>query len=74
MNKVYDNTNCLLGKVKNILKYTKEELITDETIDEIIESLKEFNENDIVFINYSNGMGYSIDAFDERDVIYVGEE
>lgn len=74
MNKVYDNTNCLLGKVKNILKYTEEELITDETIDEIIESLKEFNENDIVFINYSNGMGYSIDGFDERDVIYVGEE
>jgi hypothetical protein len=76
MNSVYDNCEKLLGTVKNIRLYTEKVLL--ETINEeiqefnkqLLEDIKEFNDNDIIAINYDNGMGYSIDKWDEEDVIF----
>lgn len=70
MNKIYDNGYYLLGKVKYILDYADMESIDDEIAMEMLEDLKEYNEESIVCINYSNGMGYLVNAFDENDIIW----
>ena len=76
MNNVYDNCEKLLGTVKNIRLYTEKVLLgtINEEIQEfnkqLLEDIKEFDDNDIISINYDNGMGYSIDKWDEKDVIF----
>ena len=65
MNKIYDNGEILLGKVKDIIEYTKKQEIIDEEMEEILQDLKDFEDNTIVAINYDNGMGYTIDYWDE---------
>ena len=69
MNKIYDNGEILLGKVKDIIEYTKKQEIIDEEMEEILQDLKDFEDNTIVAINYDNGMGYTIDYWDETDIL-----
>ena len=38
-------------------------------IEDILEELKEFEDNTIVAINYDNGMGYSIEYWTTKDII-----
>ena len=38
-------------------------------MEEILQDLKELEDNTIVAINYDNGMGYTIDYWDEKDIL-----
>lgn len=69
MKEIYDNGRVCLGEVGKI----KQDLIdnAEETweIEDILEELKEFEDNTIVAINYDNGMGYSIEYWTTKDII-----
>ena len=69
MKEIYDNGRVCLGEVGKI----KQDLIDNgaETweIEDILEELKEFEDNTIVAINYDNGMGYSIEYWTTRDKV-----
>ena len=41
----------------------------EEKLKDILEELKEFEDNTIVAINYDNGMGYSIEYWTTKDKI-----
>lgn len=73
MKNIYDNGTVILGEVKKIKEYTekqfKKELIEDYEREEILEELKDFNDNDIVAINYDCGMGLSIEGWEPNDII-----
>ena len=73
MNSIYDNGELLLGSKKNILEYQnkliEQDLIDKEDYAEITDFLKDFKDNDIVCINYDNGMGLSFDIWQENDKI-----
>lgn len=71
MNKIYDNGQYLLGKVKDILKYTNLDSVDDETTKDLIYELNECYENDeIVCVGYDNPMGYKIISFKDKDIIW----
>lgn len=80
MNKLYDNGSMLLGRKKDIEEYSKylikhyskvgDDYVV-ETAEEILEEIKDFKDNDILCINYENGMGYSIDYWDDKDEVKV---
>lgn len=69
MQNIYDNGRLCLGEVGKI----RQQLIdnTEETweIENILEELKEFEDNTIVAINYDNSMGYSIEYWTTKDII-----
>lgn len=73
MEKIYDNGEILLGEVKKIKEYTLKQynngIIDEEFKVDVLNDLKDFKDNTIVAINYDNGMGYSIDYWDDSDVI-----
>ncbi len=73
MKNIYDNGETLLGQVEKIIKYFETRVDTsdiEETTFEIIQELKEeYKKNDIVCINYDHGMGWSIDSWDEKDIV-----
>ena len=69
MQNIYDNGRLCLGEVGKI----KQDLINnaEETweIEDILEELKELEDNTIVAINYDSGMGYSIEYWTTKDKI-----
>lgn len=69
MQNIYDNGRLCLGEVGKI----RQQLINnaEETweIEDILEELKEFEDNTIVAINYDNSMGYSIEYWTTKDII-----
>lgn len=69
MKNIYDNGRLCLGEVGKI----RQQLIdnAEETwgIEDILEELKEFEDNTIVAINYDNSMGYSIEYWTIKDKI-----
>ena len=73
MKAIYDNGEMLLGNVKDIIKYTEEQaekgIVDEEFKNDVIEDLVGYSEDTIVTINYDNGMGYSIDYWDDRDIV-----
>lgn len=74
MNKLYDNGEILLGRKKDVVNQIYNNMLeeeNDEEYTEILEDIKDFEDNTIIAINYDNGMGYSIDVWDEKDVIKV---
>lgn len=73
MNKIYDNGSNLLGRVKDIIEYTDLDSIDDETTIQLIEDLKEYDLEDIVFIDYDRPMGYGIHRFNKEDIIWECE-
>lgn len=73
MKNIYDNGTVMLGEVKKIKDYTKKQL-EDKIIDEeeyldIENELKDFNDNDIVAINYDCGIGLSIEDWEPKEII-----
>ena len=76
---IFDNGALLLGKATDILKYWEQHYDEDlEQIEEIINDLKELVKIDnttIVCINYEQPMGYSIDYWNDSDIVnkYRGE-
>lgn len=72
MNSIYDNGELLLGSVKDIKEYTLNNMLiyeNDEENMEILDFIKDYKENDIVCINYDNGMGLSFDIWQESDKV-----
>jgi len=72
MNNIYDNGELLLGSVKDIKEYTLNNMLVyenDEENMEILDFIKDYKENDIVCINYDNGMGLSFDIWQEIDKV-----
>ena len=74
MNKVYDNGEMLLGKKNDIEKYCLKLIIQgDEEIaknaEDILEEIKEYDDSDILCINYDFGMGLLIKNWKERDEV-----
>lgn len=66
MNKIYDNGYKLLGTVKNIKKDIENNVRTsdmEEQLYEILEELKDYEDNEIIIIDYDNPMGYTIESF-----------
>ena len=69
MQNIYDNGRLCLGEVGKI----RQDLIdnAEETweVEDILEELKELEDNTIVAINYDNGMGYSIEYWTKKDIL-----
>ena len=77
MNKIYDNGTHMLGQVSEIKKYNdilyKKDTINEESWLELVKELVWFNDNDIVSINYDNGMGMTIECWKEKDYLKESE-
>ena len=69
MKEIYDNGEMCLGEVKKIIEYFNTTGADIEEYEEVLEELKKLNDDDIVAINYDNGMGYSIDWWTKKDKI-----
>ena len=60
MQNIYDNGRLCLGEVGKIRQQLIDNAEETWEIEDILEELKEFEDNTIVAINYDNSMGYSI--------------
>ena len=69
MKEIYDNGEMCLGEVKKIIEYFNTTGADIEEYEEVLEELKKLNDDDIVAINYDNGMGYSIDWWTKDDKV-----
>ena len=74
MNKVYDNGEMLLGRKNDIEKLCLKLIIQGdeditETARETLEEIKEYNDSDILCINYDSGMGLEIESWKEIDEV-----
>ena len=69
MQNIYDNGEMCLGEVKKIIEYFNTTGADIEEYEEVLAELKKLNADDIVAINYDNGMGYSIDWWTKDDKI-----
>lgn len=73
MKDIYSNGSKMLGQVSEIKKYN-DKLYRNNEIEEdvwcdLAKELVFFNDTDIVAIDYDNGMGISIEKWEERDKI-----
>ena len=79
MNNIYDNGTCLLGTKKLIKEYCNKEIahytnVDDdikESMEEILDEIKDFNDSDLLCINYDFGMGPSINYWTVEDKLEV---
>lgn len=69
MQNIYDNGEMCLGEVGKIRQHLIDNAEETWEIEDIFEELKELNDDDIVAINYDNGMGYSINWWTKDDKI-----
>ena len=69
MKEIYDNGEMCLGEVKKIIEYFNTTGADIEEYEDLLKELKELNDDDIVAINYDNGMGYSIDWWTKNDKV-----
>ena len=80
MNNIYDNGALMLGRIDLVIKRVKKEIednldmgfVDQEELLKDLEDLKS-SDNDIVCINYDNGMGYTIDYWQENDIVKDSE-
>lgn len=76
MDYIYDNGYKLLGLKQDLISYLRDSLITsdmEEEIYDIIKELQELEDDTVVVINYDNGMGYTIDYWEEKHIIMESE-
>lgn len=69
MQNIYDNGRLCLGEVGKIRQQLIDNAEETWEIEDILEELKEFEDNTIVAINYDNGMGYSIEYWTKKDIL-----
>lgn len=67
LNCIYDNCEKIIGNVKNVKQYVENNCEDYEEVKDMIEELKDFEENTIVLLDYNNGMGFTIDYWSEKD-------
>ena len=77
MEKIYDNGTCLLGSKKNIIKHTKETLkefkrVGDDYVCDtcylILDAIKNYNNDDILCVNYE-GLFFKVICWNNDDDI-----
>ena len=78
MNSIYDNGALLIGNIDLVIKEVEKEIKEDIDMvftdkEELLKDLKELKEINvsIVYINYENPMGYTIDYWQENDKLEV---
>ena len=69
MQNIYDTGRLCLGAVGKIRQQLIDNAEETWEIEDILEELKEFEDNTIVAINYDNGMGYSIEYWTKKDIL-----
>lgn len=70
MNNIYDNGTMVLGSVKNIKEYLLKHMEHENFgAKEILEDISQEKDDTIVAINYDCGMGYTIDYWQENDIV-----
>ena len=69
MNKVFDNGTMILGQKDKVYKYLIDNAEETWEIEDILHDIEELKDNTIVAINYDLGMGYSVDYWEESDVV-----
>jgi hypothetical protein len=70
MNNIYDNGTCLLGTKKDIYNYIlNDERLENWEYEDILEEIKDFNDTDILCINFDCGMGLSIEYWENTDIV-----
>ena len=71
MTKIYDNGTYLLGRKKDIYEMTLAQIVEDNDDQEALEllyELKDYDDESILCIDYSNPLGYSIIEWKGKDV------
>lgn len=76
---IYDNGAIMLGTVKMVREEIEKEIKEDIDMccvdaNEILEDLKDLDDEGIVAINYDCGMGYYIDYWYKSDIVKRGGE
>lgn len=69
---VYDNGYYLLGKVRVLLEYIRENWKTCEwqdQVEDVIKELEQLYSTDIVAINYDNPMGYTVTVWTYENIV-----
>ena len=69
MQNIYDNGRLCLGEVGKIRQQLIDNAEETWEIEDILEELKELEDNTIVAINYDSGMGYSLEYWTKKDII-----
>lgn len=69
MNNIYDNGTMVLGRKDKVYKYLIDNAEETWEIEDILHDIEELKDNTIVAINYDLGMGYSVDYWEESDVV-----
>jgi len=69
MNKVFDNGTMILGRKDKVYKYLIDNAEETWEIEEILKDISELKDDTIIAINYDLGMGYSVDYWEESDVV-----
>ena len=75
MNNIYDNGTHMLGEVKRIKEYNdrlyKDKAIEEEQWLELVKELVWYKDTDIVSIDYDNGMGMTVEYWEQKDILEV---
>lgn len=77
MYNIYDNGALMLGNIQDVIARVEKEIKDNLDMcfvdqEELLKDLKDLRNTDynmIVCINYDNGMGYSIDYWQESDKV-----
>ena len=75
MNNIYDNGCILLGTKQDIERYIQKQYIENNFLDyvddikEILEEIKDYENDTILAINYDHSMGWCLDYWDRRDIV-----
>lgn len=69
MNKIYDNGTMVLGCVRNIKTYLKENAEETWEIEDILQELETYSNDTIVVVNYDLPIGYNITYWNEDDFV-----
>ena len=74
MNSIYDNGYQILASVKDMkkyinkcIKYNIDEGEEHKELDEILEGLSEYEDEDIAYVDYDRPMGFDLKIFTKND-------
>ena len=76
--KVYDNGYQMLGTVKNMrnyiqkcIRYNINQGDEHKELDDLLEEVKEYSDEDVIMIDYDRPMGFSLYVFNKDDLMEV---